>query len=163
MGSVTSITYKARCTPRRHREGMNEALNPPFGTKFAVAIRDDLMTWQRLNVAVFLASGVAAANPQLVGQPYEDADAQQYLALLGLPALIFAATAEELRTARKRAVRRDLPLAICTEGMFRTGHDAANRSVVAAVPGDQLHLVGIALHGPKNVVDRVMKGMHLHP
>jgi hypothetical protein len=47
--------------------------------------------------------------------------------------------------------------------MFRTGHDEANRAVVAAVATADLDLVGIALHGPKNAVDKVLKGAHLHP
>jgi hypothetical protein len=47
--------------------------------------------------------------------------------------------------------------------MFDTGHDEANRAAVRAVPRDDLDLVGIALHGPKNAVDKVLKGAHLHP
>lgn len=46
--------------------------------------------------------------------------------------------------------------------MFATGHDAANRAVVAAVPGDALDLVGVAVHGPKNAVDKIFKGARLH-
>jgi hypothetical protein len=30
------------------------------------------------------------------------------------------------------------------------------------VPRDSLDLVGIALHGPKNVVDRIVKGTQMH-
>ena len=46
--------------------------------------------------------------------------------------------------------------------MFATGHDAANREVVAASPGAELDLVGIAVHGAKNAVDRVLKGVPLY-
>ena len=42
-------------------------------------------------------------------------------------------------------------------------HDAANRAVVADVPSDRLDLVGLALHNPKNAVDKVVKGARLHP
>ena len=69
--------------------GMSDVLTPPFDTKVAVLVRDDLETWQRLNVTAFLASGIAAANPQLIGEPYADADDQAYLAILGLPVLVF--------------------------------------------------------------------------
>ena len=44
-----------------------------------------------------------------------------------------------------------------------TGHDEANRAAVAAVPRDKLALVGIAMHGPKNAVDKVLKGARMHP
>jgi len=142
---------------------VNDALVPPFDTKLAVLVRDDLQSWQRLNVTAFLMSGVTAANPQLVGDPYADADGQAYLALLGLPVLVFEGSAADLTAARERALRRGLPLAVYTRDMFATGHDAANRAAVAAVAGADLDLVGVALHGPKNAVDKIVKGAHLHP
>lgn len=138
-------------------------LVPPFDTKIAVLVRDDLPTWQRLNVTAFLASGIAAANPQLIGRPYADADGQEYLALFGLPVLVFEASLAVLTAARERAVRRALPAAVYTSGMFVTGHDAANRQVVADVSGADLDLVGLALYGPKNAVDKTVKGARLHP
>ncbi|WP_298746734.1 DUF2000 domain-containing protein [uncultured Serinicoccus sp.] len=140
-----------------------DLLTPPFDTKIAVAVRDDLATWQRLNVTAFLTSGIAAALPELVGDAYADADGQAYLPLLGMPVLVFEAPAPVLTAARERAVRRGLRLAVYTADMFGTGHDAANRAAVQAVPGAALDLVGVAVHGPKNGVDKVLKGARLHP
>ena len=142
---------------------MDDPLTPPFDTKIAIAVRDDLATWQRLNVTAFLASGVAAAHPELIGFPYEDADGSKYLPLLGVPVLVFEGSAELLTSARRRAAERQIPLSIYTQEMFATGHDAANRAVVAAVAAADLDLVGLALHGPKNAVDKVLKGARLHP
>jgi hypothetical protein len=141
---------------------VDDPLAPPFATKVAVVVRDDLESWQRLNVTAFLISGVTAANPQLVGAPYADADGRQYLRLLGIPILVFEGTADVLAAARERALGRDIPLAVYTREMFATGHDAANRAAVAGVRGADLDLVGIALHGPKNAVDKVLKGTRLH-
>jgi hypothetical protein len=46
-----------------------------FDTKIAVVVRDDLATWQRLNVTAFLISGVTAqAGPAAIGEDYADAD-----------------------------------------------------------------------------------------
>jgi hypothetical protein len=142
---------------------MDDALMPPFDTKVAVLVRDDLEAWQRLNVTAFLMSGIAAANPTLVGEPYVDGDGQAYLSLLGMPVLVFEGSGADLAAARGRALRRDLPLAVYTSGMFRTGHDEANRATVSGVAGADLDLVGLALHGPKNAVDKIVKGTHLHP
>jgi len=36
-----------------------------FDTKIAIVLRDDLETWQKLNVTAFLSSGIAA-NPDLL-------------------------------------------------------------------------------------------------
>ncbi len=142
---------------------MNDALTPPFDTKVAFLVREDLETWQRLNVTAFLASGITAANAQLVGEAYLDADRQHYLPLLGIPMLVFEGSRENLAAARDRALRRDLPVAVYTRDMFRTGHDEANRAVVRSVSGADLDLVGLAVHGPKNAVDKILKGAHLHP
>jgi hypothetical protein len=49
-----------------------------FDTKIAVVIRTDLEPWQKLNVASFLAGGIAAAFPECIGEPYP-----AFLTLLG--------------------------------------------------------------------------------
>ena len=140
----------------------DDLLTPPFDTKIAIVVRDDLAGWQRLNVTAFLASGLAAANPQLIGEPYVDGDGAAYLSLLGLPTLVFEASGEVLGLARERAVRREIPIAVYVRDMFSTGHDAANRGTIAHVPSAELDLVGLALHGPKSQVDKVVKGASLH-
>jgi hypothetical protein len=141
----------------------DDPLTPPFATKVALVVRDDLESWQRLNVTAFLATGIAAAHPELVGAPYEDADGTEHLSLLGVPILVFEGSAEGLAGVRSRALQRQLPTAIYTRDMFATGHDADNRRVVTSVAGADLDLVGIAVHGPKNAVDKILKGTHLHP
>ena len=138
-------------------------LTPPFTSKVAVVVRDDLETWQRLNVTAFLMSGITAARPELVGAPYEDADGGRYLNLLGVPVLVFEADAETLSRARSRAADREVDIAVYTRDMFSTGHDTDNRAVVRTVPGHELDLVGIGLHAPRNAVDKIIKGTRLHP
>lgn len=139
-----------------------DPLSPPFTNKVAVVVRDDLEAWQRLNITAFLVSAVTAAHPELVGADYEDADGQRYLPMLGVPVLVFEGTAQTLAAARLRAVQRELPLAVYTRDLFATGHDADNRAAVRAVAGVDLDLVGIGVHGPKNAVDKVLKGTRLH-
>jgi hypothetical protein len=134
-----------------------------FDTKIAVLVRDDLESWQRLNVTAFLVSGIVAAYPQLIGEPYEDADGTPYLALLGQPVVVLEADAATLKAAHARALSRELPMSVYTREMFSTGNDLANRAVVRAVASDDLDLVGIAMHGPKNGVDKTVKGSRLHP
>ncbi len=139
-----------------------DPLSPPFDTKIAILVRDDLAIWQGLNVTAFLASGIAAANPHLIGGPYVDGDGAAYLPLLGLPTLVFEASGDVLAAARQRAAQRDIPTAIYVTEMFSTGYDAANRGTVADVPSAELDLVGLALHGPKSQVYKVVKGAKLH-
>jgi hypothetical protein len=148
-------TYKSRA-PRAVR-----LVDVRFDTKIAVLLRDDLEDWQRLNVTAFLASGIAA-NPQVLGEPYADADGTLYLPMFRQPVLVFEGDKEVLTAAHERAVRRGLPTAVFTAELFATGHDDANRAAVRAVPRDGLDLVGIAVHGPRNAVDKVLKGAVLH-
>jgi len=134
-----------------------------FDSKIAIAVRDDLAAWQKLNVTAFLASGIAASDPALIGAAYEDAGGGRYLPLLGRPVLVFAGSGEALRTAFERARLRNVRLAIYTEDMFATGHDEANRAAVKAVATADLRLVGLALHEPRKTADAVLKGLSLHP
>jgi len=134
-----------------------------FETKIAVLIRDDLATWQRLNVCAFLVSGVAAAVPELIGEPYTDADGTKYLSMFGQPVLVFEASAQALTAAHTRADARGLPMSIFTAELFATGNDEDNRAAVRAVPRTALDLVGLAVHGPRNAVDKIVKGARLHP
>ncbi|MFD9376436.1 DUF2000 family protein [Streptomyces sp. NPDC059999] len=133
-----------------------------FDTKIAVLLRDDLETWQRLNVTAFLVSGLGTVLPEVVGEPYQDADGTSYLPMFRQPVLVFEGGKEAVTAAHERAVRRGLPTAVFTSDLFGTGHDRANRAAVAAVGKDQLDLVGIAVHGPRNSVDKVLKGARMH-
>lgn len=132
-----------------------------FDTKIAVLLRDDLAGWQRLNVTAFLASGIAA-NPDVLGEPYADADGTGYLPMFRQPVLVFAGDRDVLAAAHGRAVARGMPTAVFTADLFATGHDEANRAAVAAVAREKLDLVGLAVHGPRNAVDKVLRGAVLH-
>lgn len=134
-----------------------------FDTKIAVLLRADLEPWQRLNVTAFLVSGLGTAVPDVVGEPYEDADGTPYLPMFRQPVLVFEGSKETLTAAHRRVLSRSLPSAVFTSDLFATGHDRANRAVVRAVPADQLDLVGLLVHGPRNAVDKVLKGARMHP
>lgn len=136
---------------------------PPWPTKIVVLLREGLLPWQGLNVTAFLSSAVSAAIPELIGRPYEDADGTRYLAMIRQPVLVMTGSTDVLSTSRDRALQRNLPMAVFTADLFATGGDAENRAAVRAVAGADLDLVGIALHGPKNAVDKVVKGARMHP
>lgn len=131
-------------------------------TKIAIVVRDDLATWQKLNMTAFLASAVAHAVPAAVGERYRDADETGYLAMFGQPVMIFAADAAQLAACLDRALSRQIVPAIYTEELFATFNDADNRTAVAAVERAKLNLTGIAVHALRRDVDKITKGLHLH-
>ncbi|MFK3668749.1 DUF2000 family protein [Leifsonia aquatica] len=141
---------------------MTDAASPRFDTKIVVLLREGLAPWQELNVTAFLVSGIATSAPGLVGEPYRDADGVEYLPMLRQPVVVMTGDGELLDAARGRAESRGVPIAVYTRELFSTGHDEANREAVAAVSTADLDLVGIAVRGPRNAVDRVAKGARLH-
>jgi hypothetical protein len=133
-----------------------------FGTKIAVVIRTDLEAWQKLNVAAFLTSGIAAAFPECIGEPYEDGSGTKYLSLIGQPILIYGADRAALSRALERALARSVTPAVYTEDMFVTTHDAANRAAVKAVIRTELNLVGLAMRAERRVIDKIIDGLKFH-
>ncbi|HEV7881398.1 DUF2000 family protein [Bradyrhizobium sp.] len=133
-----------------------------FDTKIAVVIRTDLEPWQQLNVAAFLAGGISASFPECVGEPYEDGSGTKYLSLVGQPILIYGADRAALTRALERALARGVKPAVYTEEMFKTTHDAANRTAVKAVARADLNLVGLAMRAERKVIDKVVDGLKFH-
>jgi hypothetical protein len=133
-----------------------------FDTKIAIAVREDLASWQKLNVTAFLASGLGTAVPEVVGRPYQDGSGHRYLPMFRQPVLVFAGSAGQLSAAHQRALTRGLVTAVYTEDLFKTDNDDDNRAAVAAVPGGELNLAGIAVYGRRSDVDKIVKGMPLH-
>jgi len=133
-----------------------------FDTKIAIVVRSDLEIWQKLNVASFLAGGIAAAFPPCIGDGYEDGSGTKYLALIGQPILIYGADRAALSRALERALARSVMPALYTEDMFKTTHDAANREVVKAVARADLNLVGIAMRAERKVIDKIVDGLKFH-
>lgn len=133
-----------------------------FDTKIALVIRIDLEAWQKLNVAAFLSSGIAAAFPECIGEPYQDGSDTPYHALIGQPILIYGADKAALSRALDRALARNVTPAIYTAEMFKTTHDAANREAVRAVQRGDLDLVGLAVRADRKVVDKILDGLKFH-
>jgi hypothetical protein len=133
-----------------------------FDTKIAIVVRDDLASWQQLNVTAFLASAVAGGRPEVIGERYLDGSGNDYLPMFRQPVIIYAATTAQLTDAHGRALSRQLDVALYIDEMFKTGNDADNRAAVRAIAEQDLGLAGIAVYGPRTALDKVVKGLPLH-
>lgn len=134
-----------------------------FDTKIAIVVRDDLATWQKLNVTAFLMSGITGAAPEIMGQPYRDAADNTYHSLCIQPIIVLTADQEAIKSIHRRALERKIPHGLYIEEMFSTGHDTANRAVFAEHGPDSAKVVGIALREDKKIVDKITKGARMHP
>ncbi|AWI56566.1 hypothetical protein N181_11740 [Sinorhizobium fredii USDA 205] len=133
-----------------------------FETKFAIALRDDLAQWQKLNVTAFLATGIAGQRPEIIGEPYRDAAGNVYNALSIQPIIVLSADAATLSNIQRRALERNIRISLYVDGMFSTGHDRANREVFSRSGPDEAAIAGIAIHAERKLVDKITKGAKLH-
>ena len=138
------------------RRMMPEMMYP---TKTALAIRGDLAGWQKANVAAFLTGGLVHRFPEMIGEPYRDADQHLYTPLVREPVFVYGADAAEIRRTYDRARSHDLAFAIYTEPLFKTSNDMDNRASVAGCTRDQLDLVGLGLHADRKIIDKVINGL----
>jgi hypothetical protein len=133
-----------------------------FDTKIVIVLREDLLTWQKLNVTAFLVSGIVGANSSLLGEPYRDAAGHVYNPLCIQPMVVLSGDQETVRAIHRRALAREVPCSLYVEEMFSTGHDADNRRVFAEFALDVAKVVGIALRTDKKLADKITKGAKMH-
>jgi hypothetical protein len=155
--ATTSETYKTTVAARVLARDMYEE------PKIAVVVRDDLATWQKLNVTAFVVSGITGSSPDLIGLPYEDACGVAYLPMFAIPIVVLTADPAGMRRAFERARTRALRLGVYTEDLFSTGNDVDNRAAVARVATAELNLVGMSVVGERRDVDKALDRLRLHP
>lgn len=135
-----------------------------YDTKIAIILKTDLLAWQKLNVAAFLASAVAIQFPETHGQAFLSASGTPYLPFLKQPILVYQADQDkDLRRAYQRAHERKLHLGIYTEPLFATKGEAENVAAIAQYSDDRQPLVGLVLYGDSKQVSKALDGLKLHP
>ncbi|HVU71233.1 MAG TPA: DUF2000 domain-containing protein [Ktedonobacteraceae bacterium] len=133
-----------------------------FDTKIAVVVRDDLETWQKLNITAFTTSGIAGTVDGILGQPYEDGSGNTYLPMFRQPVMVFSANREQMKTIYNRALQRQVRFSLFTEELFSTNNDDDNRAAVKVYQSTDLNIVGLAMWAEKKSVEKVLKGIPLH-
>lgn len=134
-----------------------------YDTKIAVVVRSDLAQWQKLNIACFISGGLAGAWPEIVGAVYRDADGRSYGPLVRQPIVVLTGDAHQLARSLARANERGVTVSLYTSALFATSNDEDNRAAVAAVGTADLDLVGLGIHAQRKDVDKIVKGLALHP
>jgi hypothetical protein len=133
-----------------------------FDTKIAIVLRNNLASWQKLNVTAFLATGIIGQNPEIIGEAYRDRAGNLYNALSIQPMIVLSADEATIAIIHRRSLDRGIASSLFVEEMFTTGHDAANREVFAKFAPEDAKVVGIALRAEKKIVDKITKGATMH-
>ncbi len=134
-----------------------------YENKIAIVIKNDLQTWQKLNVASFLASSVAIQFPDTHGKAFVNASNSTYLPFIKHPILIFGAeNSEQIKRAFNRAKERELHIGIYTEPLFATKNEEENLVEIAKYTDNEQNLVGIVVYGDVKKVNKALDGLKFH-
>ena len=134
-----------------------------YDNKIAIVILNGLESWQKLNVASFLASAVAIKFPDTHGKAFVNASNSVYLPFIKHPILIYKAdTAAEIRRAFNRAKERELNIGIYTDALFATKNEEENLIEIAKHTDDTQNLVGIVVYGEAKKVNKALDGLKFH-
>lgn len=131
--------------------------------KIAIIIRDDLKTWQKLNVTAFLAGSIAIEFPQLHGGHLVTASGNSYLPFLKQPMVIYKADGiEQMRRAFNRSKERELQIGIYSYPLFATMTEEENLKTTANFTDDEQDLVGLVFYGDVKKVNKAVDGLKFH-
>ena len=135
-----------------------------YDNKIALVIKNDLESWQKLNVAAFLASSIAIQFPDTHGKEFINASGSAYLPFIKHPILIYKAESDaEIKRAFNRARERELHIVIYTGPLFTTKNEAENHVEIAKSTDEDQVLVGIAIYGENKKVNKALDGLKFHP
>ena len=134
-----------------------------YENKIAIVIKNDLMDWQKLNVASFLASSVAIKFPETHGKMFVNASNSEYLPFIKHPILVYKADEQaQINSAFSRAKQRDLQIGIYTNPLFATKNEEENHIEIGKFTDENQELVGIIIYGDNKKVNKALNGLKLH-
>jgi hypothetical protein len=136
----------------------------PVQSRLAIVLRQELLTWQRLNVTAFLSSSIAVnTEPSAMGETYVDASGRGYGEMFAQPVMVFEASAEVLKGAYLAALEEKMIVRVFPDVLFTTGNDADNRAAFAKLAPAQMSVAGLALLGGRNRISKLLSGARKHP
>jgi hypothetical protein len=137
----------------------------PVQSRLAIVLRQELLTWQRLNVTAFLSSSMAVnAEPSVMGETYVDASGRGYGEMFAQPVMVFEASAEVLKSAYLTALEEKIVIVrVFPDVLFTTGNDSDNRAAFAKLAPAQMSVAGLALLGGRNRISKLLSGARKHP
>lgn len=134
-----------------------------FENKIAIVIKNDLLDWQKLNVASFLASSVAIALPETHGKAFVNGSNSQYLPFIKQPILIYKADDKaQIDRAFMRGRQRDLHIGIYTQPLFATRGEDENLAEILKSTDENQDIVGLVFYGESRKVSKALNGLKFH-
>ncbi|MBP2831081.1 DUF2000 domain-containing protein [Aquimarina sp. U1-2] len=134
-----------------------------FQNKIAIVIKNDLLDWQKLNVASFLASSVAIKFPETHGKSFINASNSEFLPFIKQPITIYKADDQpQIQRAFNRARQRELNIGVYTNRFFGTKNEDENHIEIGKTSDENQELVGIIIYGENMKVNKALNGLKYH-
>lgn len=134
-----------------------------YENKIAIVVKNDLMDWQKLNVASFLASSVAIKFPETHGKMFVNASNSEYLPFIKHPIFVYKADEQaQIDRAFSRAKQRNLHIGIYTNPLFATKNEEENHIQIGKYTDENQELVGIIVYGENGKVNKALNGLKFH-
>jgi len=133
-----------------------------FENKIAIILRNDLMTWQKLNVTSFLASSIAISFPEVHGKAFFTKNGDEFLPFISQPILIYKSDNDnEMKRAFNRAKERGLYIGVYPQSFFATKSAEENHLVMESFNNEEQLLAGIVVYGETKKVYKALDKLHL--
>ncbi|SDS78315.1 Protein of unknown function [Friedmanniella luteola] len=130
--------------------------------EWVVVVDEELPAGRAVNAAVCAAAATGVGVEGLLGPDAVDADGSRHRGLPWAGCTVLGASGERLLALRARAVAADgVFVADMPHAAQSTRVYDEYRAVVAASTGGELDLAAVSLVGPRNRVDRLVKGLAL--
>ena len=126
-----------------------------YPNKIIIILRDDLKTWQKLNVTSFLAGAIAIKFTELHGNNLVTASGNSYLPFIKQPILVYKANnSDQMSRVFNRAKERDLHIGIYSSTLFATMTETDNLKAIASRTDEDQDLVGLVIYGDSKKAEK---------
>ncbi|GAA0973296.1 MULTISPECIES: DUF2000 domain-containing protein [Nocardiopsidaceae] len=130
-------------------------------TKLVVILREDLPPAIAANAGVVLGLALGGRLENSVAADTKDADGGVHAGLNPHPVPTLVASGERLREIKAGADEQDLTVVGFNEVARRSRDYGAYMDALAATPASDLEYAGVALHGPRTVVNKLTRQLPL--
>ncbi|MBY4675783.1 DUF2000 domain-containing protein [Marinobacterium arenosum] len=131
--------------------------------KYVIVIDQTLPAGIIANTAAVLSLSVGKLSPEIVGDDFHDGEGRPHRGITTLPVPVLKGCAESVKQMRESARQYEPELMVIDlASATRTSRSYQEyQAQIQATPTDQLEYQGIALYGPKKLVNRLTGNLGL--
>lgn len=131
--------------------------------KYVIVIDQALPAGIIANTAAVLSLSVGKLSPEIVGGDFHDGEGRAHRGITTLPVPVLKGSGESVKQMRETARQYEPELTVIDlSSATRTSRSYQEyQAQIQATPVDQLEYLGIALYGPKKLVNRLTGNLGL--